>query len=73
MLPDLPEVEAALDGPDGILPRPADPVLIISSTSSPTGARPAPAAGAEMPEPCGWSMPRYRAAPTVLRQARCRS
>ena len=40
MLPDLPEVEAVLDGPDGILAAaPRDLVLVISSTSSPEGVR----------------------------------
>ena len=40
MLPDLPEVEAVLDGPDGILAAsPRDLVLVISSTSSPDGVR----------------------------------
>lgn len=40
MLPDLPEVEAVLDGPDGILAaESADLVLVISSTSSPEGVR----------------------------------
>ena len=40
MLPDLPEVEAVLDGADGLLAaRPDDLVLVISSTSSPTGVR----------------------------------
>jgi 2-hydroxy-3-oxopropionate reductase len=40
VLPDLPEVEAVLSGPDGILAAdPDDLVLIISSTSSPTGVR----------------------------------
>ncbi len=40
MLPDLPEVEAVLDGPDGILAaEPADLVLVVSSTSSPDGVR----------------------------------
>lgn len=40
MLPDLPEVEAVLAGPDGLLAaEPADLLLIISSTSSPTGVR----------------------------------
>ncbi len=38
MLPDLPEVEAVLSGPDGILAAaPEDLVLVLSSTSSPTG------------------------------------
>jgi 3-hydroxyisobutyrate dehydrogenase-like beta-hydroxyacid dehydrogenase len=40
MLPDLPEVDAVLDGPDGILAAsPRDLVLIVSSTSSPDGVR----------------------------------
>ncbi|HVH24982.1 MAG TPA: NAD(P)-dependent oxidoreductase [Pseudonocardia sp.] len=40
MLPDLPEVETVLDGPDGILAAsPRDLVLVISSTSSPDGVR----------------------------------
>jgi 3-hydroxyisobutyrate dehydrogenase-like beta-hydroxyacid dehydrogenase len=40
MLPDLPEVDAVLDGPDGILAAsPRDLVLVISSTSSPDGVR----------------------------------
>jgi 2-hydroxy-3-oxopropionate reductase len=40
MLPDLPEVEAVLDGPDGILAAsPRDLVLVVSSTSSPDGVR----------------------------------
>lgn len=40
MLPDLPEVESVLDGPDGLLAaQPDDLVLVISSTSSPTGVR----------------------------------
>jgi 2-hydroxy-3-oxopropionate reductase len=40
MLPDLPEVEAVLSGPDGVLAaEPDDLLLIISSTSSPTGVR----------------------------------
>jgi 2-hydroxy-3-oxopropionate reductase len=40
MLPDLPEVEAVLDGPDGILAAPVrDLVLVVSSTSSPDGVR----------------------------------
>jgi 2-hydroxy-3-oxopropionate reductase len=40
MLPDLPEVEAALDGPHGILAAsPRDLVLVVSSTSSPDGVR----------------------------------
>lgn len=40
MLPDLPEVEAVLNGPDGILAaEPTDLVVVISSTSSPDGVR----------------------------------
>ncbi|HEY5980340.1 MAG TPA: NAD(P)-dependent oxidoreductase [Microlunatus sp.] len=40
MLPDLPEVEGVLAGPDGLLAAaPEDLVVIISSTSSPTGVR----------------------------------
>lgn len=40
MLPDLPEVEAVLGGPDGILAaEPDDLLLIVSSTSSPAGVR----------------------------------
>lgn len=40
MLPDLPEVDAVLDGPDGILAgSPRDLVLVVSSTSSPDGVR----------------------------------
>jgi 2-hydroxy-3-oxopropionate reductase len=40
MLPDLPEVEAVLDGPQGLLAAyPHDLLVIISSTSSPTGVR----------------------------------
>jgi 2-hydroxy-3-oxopropionate reductase len=40
MVPDLPEVEAVLAGPDGILAAdPTDLVLVISSTSSPQGVR----------------------------------
>ena len=40
MLPDLPEVEAVLSGPDGVLAGSFDHLLlIISSTSSPTGVR----------------------------------
>jgi 2-hydroxy-3-oxopropionate reductase len=40
MLPDLPEVDAVLDGADGILAAsPRDLVLVISSTSSPDGVR----------------------------------
>lgn len=40
MVPDLPEVESVLAGPDGLLAAdPDDLLLIISSTSSPTGVR----------------------------------
>ena len=40
MLPDLPEVEDVLAGPDGLLAAsPEDLVVIISSTSSPSGVR----------------------------------
>lgn len=40
MLPDLPQVEEVLAGPDGILAaQPADLLLIISSSSSPVGVR----------------------------------
>ena len=40
MLPDLPEIEAVLAGPDGILAAdPADLLLIVSSTSSADGVR----------------------------------
>ncbi|HSU35606.1 MAG TPA: NAD(P)-dependent oxidoreductase [Propionibacteriaceae bacterium] len=40
MLPDLPQVEEILTGPDGILAaEPADLLLIISSSSSPVGVR----------------------------------
>ncbi|HEY5788870.1 MAG TPA: NAD(P)-dependent oxidoreductase [Microlunatus sp.] len=40
MLPDLPEVEGVLAGPDGLLAAdPEDLVVIISSTSSPAGVR----------------------------------
>ena len=40
MLPDLPEVEQVLAGPEGLLAAaPDDLLLIISSTSSPTGVR----------------------------------
>lgn len=40
MLPDLPEVEAVLAGPEGLLAaNPDNLLLIISSTSSPTGVR----------------------------------
>ncbi len=40
MLPDLPEVETLLRGPDGLLAaEPADLVLVIASTSSPDGVR----------------------------------
>lgn len=40
LVPDLPEVESVLAGPDGILAAaPRDLLLVISSTSSPTGVR----------------------------------
>src|SRR5687768_5030833 len=40
MLPDLPQVDEVLSGPDGILAaQPADLLLIISSSSSPVGVR----------------------------------
>ncbi|MEP6630653.1 MAG: NAD(P)-dependent oxidoreductase, partial [Lapillicoccus sp.] len=40
MLPDLPQVEAVLGGPDGILAAsPTDLLLVVSSTSSPAGVR----------------------------------
>ena len=39
MLPDLPELEALLDGPDGLLAGGGDLLLMIGSTSSPTGVR----------------------------------
>jgi 3-hydroxyisobutyrate dehydrogenase-like beta-hydroxyacid dehydrogenase len=40
MLPDLPQVEEVLNGPDGILAaEPDDLLLVLSSTSSPTGVR----------------------------------
>ena len=40
MLPDLPQVEEVLAGPDGILAsEPDDLLLIIASTSSPVGVR----------------------------------
>lgn len=42
MLPDLPELESALDGPDGLLAGVGAPhglLLMIGSTSSPTGVR----------------------------------
>lgn len=40
MLPDLPDVEDVLNGPDGILAAdPTDLILVISSTSSPDGVR----------------------------------
>ena len=40
MLPDLPEVSAVLDGPDGILAAdPTDLLLVVSSTSSADGVR----------------------------------
>lgn len=39
MLPDLPELESALEGADGLLAAPGDLLLMIGSTSSPTGVR----------------------------------
>ncbi|WP_282837696.1 NAD(P)-dependent oxidoreductase [Microbacterium flavum] len=39
MLPDLPELDAALEGPDGLLAGGGDLLLLIGSTSSPTGVR----------------------------------
>lgn len=39
MLPDLPELEAALAGVDGLLAGAGDLLLLIGSTSSPTGVR----------------------------------
>lgn len=40
MLPDLPEVEQVLSGPDGLLAGRTEPLLVlIGSTSSPTGVR----------------------------------
>lgn len=39
MLPDLPELEAALTGPDGLLADAGDLLLLVGSTSSPTGVR----------------------------------
>lgn len=39
MLPDLPQLEQALDGPDGILAAQRPLTLLIGSTSSPTGVR----------------------------------
>ncbi len=40
MLPDLPEVDEVLDGPDGLLAaEPSDLLLVVCSTSSPTGVR----------------------------------
>ena len=40
MLPDLPQVDEILDGPDGLLAaEPEDLLLVVSSTSSPTGVR----------------------------------
>jgi 2-hydroxy-3-oxopropionate reductase len=40
MLPDLPQVEEVLNGPDGILAaQPEDLLLVISSSSSPVGVR----------------------------------
>lgn len=37
MLPDLPELEAMLDGPDGLLVGDRDLLLMVGSTSSPSG------------------------------------
>ncbi|GAA2171778.1 2-hydroxy-3-oxopropionate reductase [Agrococcus versicolor] len=39
MLPDLPQLEDALDGPDGLLAAERPLLLVIASTSSPTGVR----------------------------------
>ncbi|WP_345803216.1 NAD(P)-dependent oxidoreductase [Microbacterium sp. AZCO] len=39
MLPDLPELEAQLDGPDGLLAGDRELLLMIGSTSSPLGVR----------------------------------
>lgn len=39
MLPDLPDLRAALDGPDGLLAGAGDLLLMIGSTSSPVGVR----------------------------------
>lgn len=39
MLPDLPQLEELLDGPDGILAASGDLLIMIGSTSSPTGVR----------------------------------
>lgn len=39
LLPDLPELEEHLDGPDGLLAADGDLLLLIGSTSSPTGVR----------------------------------
>lgn len=40
MLPDLPQTDEILDGPDGVLAaEPADLVLVVGSTSSPVGVR----------------------------------
>lgn len=40
MLPDLPHIDEVLDGPDGLLAaEPGDLLLVVSSTSSPTGVR----------------------------------
>ncbi len=39
MLPDLPELDALLDGPDGLLAAPGELLILIGSTSSPTGVR----------------------------------
>lgn len=39
MLPDLPQLEAALDGPDGLLAADRPLLLLVASTSSPTRVR----------------------------------
>ncbi|MEZ3159608.1 NAD(P)-dependent oxidoreductase [Microbacterium sp. BWT-B31] len=39
MLPDLPELEALLDGPEGLLAGAGELLVMIGSTSSPTGVR----------------------------------
>jgi len=39
MLPDLPQLEAALDGPDGMLAAERPLLLLVASTSSPTAVR----------------------------------
>ncbi|MFC7431067.1 MULTISPECIES: NAD(P)-dependent oxidoreductase [unclassified Agrococcus] len=39
MLPDLPQLEAALDGPEGMLAAGRPLLLLVASTSSPTGVR----------------------------------